>query len=272
MQFPKIDQTHSQYAWDRYKAFHRTICSRLGVEIVQFDTGEAIVRVQKTRPEPDGRKHYVDLGIHIIATRDNDTDHQLMLEDSTPVPKAWLQGCTQTLLVDLDTQQVVGVGGQHTLPYTPEYHLHNQRHNDYAASQGVPTRFIPLQGGIAWFAGAGRVPVSNRPIRIDRPAEHSPEAWQEARAYRTAAVAWMGIQGKPTKVPAWNRPSAQRVADILKYPTFGALPDTLKENLVLGGLTAGTTVTLVPFLRLAPPRPVTADAGTTMSCTLSETA
>jgi hypothetical protein len=265
MQLPPFDPTARGYGWDRYKAFHVKHIDQDGLEIVQFDTGELVVRVHKSNPHPDARKAYPAFGFTITTTKDEDCP-SLVLDDGTPVPRAWFGRTMQTLLVDTATQQVVGLGASYTLPYK-SFMQPYQHHVDFAAHHGVPERFAKLGRGFAWFGGVGRRPVSNRPIHLDRPIEYAPEAWATARAYRMAAIAWMGIQGKSLDSRPYGTTPMQ-VLDVLKFGTFGEMPDAAKENLARGGLTAGMTTVVVPHLRVAP-RPAAADDGTTMSCTTS---
>lgn len=250
MKLPTFDITARTYAWDRYSAFHVTLKNADGVEIVQFDTGEALVRVLGSRPDLDGRTHHTLLGIRVATTTNDENCPQCMLEDGTLVPRAWYGGQMQTLLIDDDTRHVVGIGGSWTLPYGGDVTIH-QKHVNSAIAQGVPARFTRLAGGFAWFAGSGRVPVSNRPIALYRPNILSNEVWKQARAYRAAAVAWVALEGKSASRHPHHHTKPLEVMAVVQYPTFGDIPPIERTNLAIGGLTAGTTLQMVSSLRVA---------------------
>ena len=143
---------HANKVWDRYHAFHNNDWA-----MVEFETGEVMVR----SCAKDFRQMYDKYGIQVVASTDKNCPPLFLDKECTePCPKAWLTQNGFTPLA-IDHEQKVA------------FQLHHPSYLSKQTNRSVSTKPSHLGShvgsALAYWSGAGRMPIANGKTKIKRP-------------------------------------------------------------------------------------------------------
>lgn len=235
---------HSIIEWDQYKAFHILIggsWDRYKRPIVQFDTGEMIVRRSYLRPAT--RKTYDDLNVTLFQADDigysssRYRSHLQRLRTDLRDPDgnkvAWSQltkGGSPLMLWDHDTNRIVTCAPMHS-------------------NKMIPERLRSV--ACAYFAGPGSAPVGVD-TTITTPAKLNKDEKDHIAHIRAACKAWyeMGEEGKQYEQKMWVSRRPLHSDDVLKVSDFLSLPVASRIQLARSGTVKSNEHRKVTYLQV----------------------
>lgn len=225
----------SAVVWDEYKAFHMLHGKHYyGCPIVQFDTGEVVIRRWCLRPDQRGR--FDDMNITLFSPRDtwlriSEIRDKLRDPDGNKVCVAHLirNGGAPLMLWDRDTNRIVTCGG-------------------LSERDAVPTRFRNFAS--AYFPGEGRPPVGGD-TEISTPRKLTPEEKEHTDTLIAACKAWYGLseEGKQA-YSKYQVPRRSMLLDTAMTMTFATATLQHRAQLAMHGIDKGYTTRCVPYLQV----------------------
>jgi hypothetical protein len=223
----------SAVKWDEYKAFHMLHGRHhYGCPIVQFDTGEVVIRRRGLRPDQRGR--FDDMNIVLFTLRDNGLNEirdKLRDPDGNKVCVAHLIrfGGAPIMLWDRDTNRVVTC-------------------SSLSERDAVPTRFRSFAS--AYFPGEGRPPVGGN-TKISTPRKLTPEEKEHTETLIAACKAWHGLseEGKQA-YSKYQVPRRSMQFETALRIDFNTASTHQRAQIAMHGVDKGYTTRCVPYLQV----------------------
>jgi len=229
-----MEWKQSDIKWDQYKAFHMLAGRNYSEPIVQFDTGEVVIRSIYLRP--DKRGHFDDMNITLFSPRDtwlriNGMHDKLRDPDGNKVYIAQLiRGYAPLLLWDRDTNRIVRCGW-------------------LSKNEAVPSRMRSFN---AYFPGEGRAPIGDD-IEIVTPRKLTPEEKEHTDTLIAACKAWYELSEEGKQLYNDYRMPLLRVSmplDTAMTMTFATATLRHRAQLAMHGINKGYTTRRVLYLQV----------------------
>lgn len=227
-----MEWKQSAVKWDQYKAFHMLAGRNYSEPIVQFDTGEVVIRSIHLRPDKRGR--FDDMNIALFSPRDtwlriSEIRDKLRDPDGNRVYLTQLiRGHAPLLLWDRDTNRIVRCGW-------------------LTKNEAVPSRMRSFN---AYFPGEGRAPIG-ADIEIVTPRKLTPEEKEHTDTLIAACKAWFELseEGKQA-CGRFGVPRVSMPLDAAMTMTFATATLQHRAQLTMHGINKGYTVRRVPYLQV----------------------
>lgn len=213
--------------WDDHKKYHMRFYGEWHTPLfTQFEDGSMMLRQGGVKP--DHRRVYKDIGIQIVAGRDQDCP-KLMMPDGRKVPNAWIKH--ETLVIDLATRFVVtkrSARGSYAgaLP-------------DYAKRASV---YWPYEGARPW---GGKV-------QLIRPKKLTKGEKNRITTLRAACSAWYAFSGNDASyVRPYYTPVHTWTSDALLRYQFTELSNDDRRSIATNSYATSPQHEVVDYLLLA---------------------
>lgn len=221
----------SAVRWDEYNAFHMLAGRKYSEPIVQFDTGEVVIRRWGLRPDQRGR--FDDMNIVLFTLRDNGVNEirdKLRDPDGNKVCVSHLirNGGAPLMLWDRDTNRIVTCGS-------------------LGGREAVPSR---MRSFTAYFPGEGRAPIGED-IEITTPRKLTPEEKEHTDTLIAACKAWCMLSEEGKQLyDDYGAPRVGMLLDTAMTMTFATATLQHRAQLAMCGIYKGYTTRRVPYLQV----------------------